>query len=91
MRRYFELEDPTTITPDRLELKLEVQLGNLRLRGIIDRLELDDDGRFIVTDYKTGQVPHENQERSKLGGVHFYAFLCEQILGQRPARCSCCT
>ena len=43
-------------------------------------------GRFIVTDYKTGRVPSEMQERSRLGGVHFYAFLLEQILGQRPAK-----
>ena len=27
------------------------------LRGIIDRLELDDDGELVVTDYKTGRVP----------------------------------
>ena len=63
-----------------------MQLDSLRLRGIIDRLEIDDQGRFIVTDYKTGRVPSEMQERSRLGGVHFYAFLLEQILGQRPAR-----
>jgi putative RecB family exonuclease len=86
VRRYFQIEDPRTIVPVGLELKLEVQLDTLRLRGIIDRLEIDDQGRFVVTDYKTGRVPHESQERSKLGGVHFYAFLLEQILGQRPAK-----
>lgn len=86
VRRYFQIEDPTTIHPIGLELKLEVQLDALHLRGIIDRLELDDRGGLVVTDYKTGRVPRENQERSKLGGVHFYAFLLEQILGRRPAR-----
>ncbi len=86
VRRYFQIEDPRAIQPVGLELKLEVQLDSLRLRGIIDRLEIDDQGRFIVTDYKTGRVPNETQERSRLGGVHFYAFLLEQILGQRPAR-----
>jgi putative RecB family exonuclease len=86
VRRYFDLEDPAVVNPIGLELQLEVQLDSLRLRGIIDRLELDDEGRLVVTDYKTGRVPHENQERSRLGGVHFYAFLLEQLLGQRPAR-----
>ena len=62
------------------------QIGGLRLRGIIDRLELDADGRLVVTDYKTGRVPRENNEQGKLGGVHFYAFLCERLFGQRPAR-----
>jgi putative RecB family exonuclease len=86
VRKYFQIEDPQAIDPIGLELMLEVPLESLRLRGIIDRLELDDQGRFVVTDYKTGRVPNETQERSRLGGVHFYAFLLEQILGQRPAK-----
>jgi putative RecB family exonuclease len=86
VRRYFELEDPRSITPIGIELKLEARIGGLRLRGIIDRLELDTDGRLVVTDYKTGRVPRQNFEQGKLGGVHFYAFLCEQLFGQRPAR-----
>jgi putative RecB family exonuclease len=86
VRRYFEIEDPQAIDPIGLELKLDVEIDRLRLRGIIDRLELDEQGRFVVTDYKTGRVPSEMQERSRLGGVHFYAFLLERMLGQRPAK-----
>ena len=84
--KYFELEDPRTIRPEGLELMLEAEVGGVRLRGIIDRLERDGDGRLVVTDYKTGRVPGERFEHGKLGGVHFYAFLCEQVLGERPAR-----
>jgi putative RecB family exonuclease len=84
--RYFTLEDPRQITPIGIELRLEVQVGDLRLRGIIDRLELDADGGLIVTDYKTGRVPSEKQEMSRLGGVYFYAFMCERLFGQRPAK-----
>jgi len=86
VRKYFELEDPTQIHPIGLELSLEVSIDNLRLRGIIDRLELDERGNLIVTDYKTGRVPSENQERARLGGVHFYSFMCEQLFGARPAK-----
>ena len=60
--------------------------GRLRLRGIIDRLELDENGDLVVTDYKTGRAPGQSQEQARLGGVHFYAFLCQQLLGRRPAR-----
>jgi putative RecB family exonuclease len=56
------------------------------LRGIIDRLELDPEGNFVVTDYKTGKVPSAEQERSRFGGVHFYSYLCEQLFGSRPAK-----
>jgi putative RecB family exonuclease len=86
LRRYFELEDPTTVHPIGLELRLEVQVGSLTLRGIIDRLELDADGGLVVTDYKSGKVPGVIHEQSRLGGVHFYAFLCERVLGRRPSR-----
>lgn len=86
VERYFQLEDPSTVTPVGLELKLEVQVGSLTLRGIIDRLERDDHGGLVVTDYKTGRPPNMFAEQQRLGGVHFYAYLCEQLYGERPSR-----
>lgn len=86
VERYFTLEDPRAVQPIGLELMLSTELGSLTVRGIIDRLELDDEGELVVTDYKTGRAPSPAQEQSRLGGVHFYAFLCEQVLGKRPAR-----
>ena len=84
--KYFRLEDPTTITPIGIELKLEVELGGVRLRGIIDRLELDAQGELVVTDYKTGRAPGERQEQQRLAGVAFYSLLCERLFGRRPAK-----
>jgi putative RecB family exonuclease len=86
VHNYFALEDPNQVRVIGTELSLCVQLGSLRLRGIIDRLELDPDGGLVVTDYKTGRAPSVNFEQSKLGGIHFYAFLCERFLGRRPVR-----
>ncbi|MDQ3943935.1 MAG: PD-(D/E)XK nuclease family protein [Actinomycetota bacterium] len=86
VRRYFQLEDPTSVRPIGLELYISVQLGSLTLRGIIDRLELDADGGLVVTDYKTGAAPKEGFEQDRMGGVHFYSLLCERLLGRRPAR-----
>jgi putative RecB family exonuclease len=84
--RYFELEDPTRVRPIGLELRLEVEVGSIRLRGVIDRLELDDDGDLVVTDYKTGSVPGERHELQRLAGVHMYALMIERLLGRRPVR-----
>jgi putative RecB family exonuclease len=87
VRRYFELEDPTTVRPMGLELKLSCELDGVRMRGVIDRLERDPvNGELVVTDYKTGSVPSEFHESKRLGGVHLYALLCERMLGERPAR-----
>lgn len=84
VRNYFQLEDPTTIQAIGLELKVEAEIDGIRLRGIIDRLELDADGELIVTDYKTGSAPSTQHERKRLSGVHIYSLLCEQLLGRRP-------
>jgi len=86
VRRYFELEDPRTVRPIGLELKLSATLDKVTIRGVIDRLELDDDGELVVTDYKTGSAPSERWEQRSLAGVHVYSLLCEQMLGRRPAR-----
>lgn len=86
VRRYFELEDPGLVTPVGLELTLEARVGRMLLRGIIDRLDVDEEGELVVTDYKTGRVPSESREQGRMGGVHFYAFLCEQVFGRPPAR-----
>lgn len=86
VEKYFRLEDPTKVTPIGIELKLEIELAGVKLRGIIDRLELDEAGELVVTDYKTGRAPGERQEQQRLAGVAFYSLLCERLFGRRPAR-----
>ena len=81
---YLRMEDPTAVQPIGLEVRLEAAVDTLSLRGIIDRLELRN-GELVVTDYKTGRSPSANWEQKSLAGVHFYSFLCEAVLGQRPA------
>jgi putative RecB family exonuclease len=82
----FRLEDPNDVKILGTELRLEADLGGVTLRGVIDRLELAPDGALVVTDYKTGTAPRVQYEGKRLAGVHFYAFLCEAVLGRRPDR-----
>jgi putative RecB family exonuclease len=86
VRNYFRLEDPTLVQPIGIELMLDATIGGARVRGIIDRLELDHDGELVVTDYKTGRAPSERYERGRLDGVQLYSLLCERNFGRRPAR-----
>ena len=87
VENYFRLEDPNDAHTNTVgvELGVETKLDGLRLRGIIDRLDVLPDGRLIVVDYKTGRTPSERFERGSLGGVQTYALLCESMLGQAPA------
>ncbi len=80
---YLRMEDPKAVNPIGLELMLSANVGDLTLRGIIDRLELRD-GELVVTDYKTGRAPTVNWEMRSLSGVHFYSFLCQEVFGRLP-------
>jgi putative RecB family exonuclease len=82
---YFRLEDPTTVETIGVELGVELEQDGMRLRGIIDRLDIGPDGALTVIDYKTGRAPSERYEQGRLGGVQTYALLCQRILGRAPA------
>jgi putative RecB family exonuclease len=82
---YFLLEDPRQVVPIGIELQLEVDIGGVTIRGIIDRLDLVD-GELVVTDYKTGRPPSDRHARTSMTGVHVYSLLCERHFGRRPTR-----
>ena len=86
VQRYLGMENPGAVRDIGLELRLEAAVGDLTLRGIIDRLELDENGSLVVTDYKTGRAPGARYEQNKMTGVHFYAFLCHALFGQIPSK-----
>lgn len=86
VQNYFLLEDPNEINPIGIELTLEARVGSMRLRGIIDRLDLTPEGELVVIDYKTGRAPGQAYEQAKLVGVHIYALLCQEVLGRRPVQ-----
>lgn len=91
VHNYFDLEDPQSIEPVGLELHVEHELtmtngSRFTLRGIIDRLERNADGDLVVSDYKTGKAPAANYQQSRLTGVQIYAYLCEKIYEERPAK-----
>ena len=87
LRKYFDIEDPADVRVLGLELRVAAQTSDgVWIRGIIDRLELDDDGELVVTDYKTGSAPSEGWEQRSMAGVHVYSLLCERMFGRRPAR-----
>jgi putative RecB family exonuclease len=83
---YFELEDPDQVRAVGVEMGVEADLADVRLRGIIDRLDVEDDGELVVVDYKTGSAPDPRNEQRRLHGVYLYALLCEEVLGRRPAK-----
>ncbi|MGP0031413.1 MAG: RecB family exonuclease [Acidimicrobiales bacterium] len=85
LAHYFLLEDPTAVRAIGVELGVEIERDGLRLRGVIDRLDLGPDGALTVVDYKTGRAPSERYEQGRMGGIQTYALLCQRLLGRAPA------
>ena len=85
VRNYFTMEDPRHIVSEGLELHLEASMGEFRLRGIVDRLERLPDGSLVITDYKTGRSPRDNQTKERMTQMMLYAWLCRETFGTKPA------
>ncbi len=83
--RYLAMEDPTEVRAIGIELDLRAEVDGIGLRGIIDRLDFLPGGDLAVVDYKTGRAPRPERTRPRMTGVHFYALLCELVLGKAPS------
>lgn len=86
LRRWFDLEDPTCLEPAERELYVEADLGDLVIRGYVDRLDAAPDGRLRVVDYKTGRAPSETFEGRALFQLKFYALALWRSTGVLPSR-----
>ncbi len=83
---YFSLEDPRRLEPARREEQVQVVLPDgLRLRGIVDRVDVSASGAVRVVDYKTGRAPGESFEARALFQMKFYALVLWRTTGVLPA------
>ncbi len=80
---YFRLEDPTRLEPLDRELDMTQTVGNMTIRGILDRMEETDDG-LVITDYKTGKAPREQYAMSAFFALKIYALLIRIRTGRTP-------
>ena len=79
------LEDPMAVEVRATEQDIQVDLGGVPFRGIVDRLEEEGDG-LIVTDYKSGKAPSPRYRRGRLDQVLLYAAAVQADTGEMPVR-----
>jgi putative RecB family exonuclease len=84
LANYFSIEDPTTFEPEDRELDMLEDLDGIVIRGILDRIDRDTDGRLIIVDYKTGKAPPERFALSSFFALKIYALLIRNRLGETP-------
>lgn len=87
VERWFTLEDPARLEPAERELFVEARLeSGLRLRGIIDRVDVAPTGEVRIVDYKTGKAPRPEFRDGPLFQMKFYALVLWRLRGVLPRR-----
>lgn len=87
VERWFSLEDPTRLEPAERELFVETELeSGLRLRGVIDRIDVAPTGEVRIVDYKTGKAPRPEYAEGALFQMKFYALVVLRLKGVLPRR-----
>jgi superfamily I DNA/RNA helicase/RecB family exonuclease len=56
LERFAQYHRTATREVEGVELSFEFELGTAKVRGSVDRLEVDSDGKFYVVDFKTGKA-----------------------------------
>ncbi len=85
--KYFTLEDPRRLQPAERELPVSHELpSGLTLRGVIDRLDVAQNGAVRVVDYKTGRAPGAGWESTALFQMRFYGLVLWRMRGRVPDR-----
>ncbi len=85
LANYFGAEDPATVEPAARELDMVQELGDMTIRGILDRLDESEEG-LVVTDYKTGKAPPEQYAIPAFFALKIYALLIREQTGRTPVR-----
>lgn len=86
VERWFTLENPQRLEPDRREAWITAELPDgPALRGIIDRVDVAPDGAVRVVDYKTGRSPRRGWEEDSWFQMRFYALALLRSTGVLPA------
>lgn len=87
VERWFTLEDPTRLEPVEREFFVETELeSGLRLRGIIDRVDVAPTGEVRIVDYKTGKAPRPQYAEGALFQMKFYALVVWRLKQVVPRR-----
>jgi len=84
LANYFSIEDPTSFDPEDRELDMLEDLDGIIIRGILDRIDRDADGRLVITDYKTGKAPPERYALAAFFALKIYALLIRNKFGETP-------
>lgn len=84
LANYFAIENPARVEPLERELDMTESLGDMTIRGILDRIDETPDGDLVITDYKTGKAPPQRYALPAFFALKIYAMLIRRQTGRTP-------
>jgi superfamily I DNA/RNA helicase/RecB family exonuclease len=66
LQRFAQYHRDATREVEGVELTFEFALGSAKVRGSVDRLEVDSDGKFYIVDFKTGKAISKKEAAKNL-------------------------
>ena len=67
-----------------VEQEFKMDIDGLKFVGKMDRVDKGPDGRYVVTDYKTGKTPTRKSEIAHDVQMNLYALAAKSIYGELP-------
>ena len=84
LNNYMTLEDPRSFEPIERERWVRGTIEDLNLRGILDRMDRNDNGELIIVDYKSGKAPLAKYKEPRFFALKLYALLIKEETGEMP-------
>ena len=84
LNNYMSMEDPKSFDPLERERWVRGTIEDLNLRGILDRMDRNQNGELIIVDYKSGKAPSEKYKEPRFFALKLYALLIRDELGITP-------
>ena len=84
LNNYMSMEDPKSFDPLERERWVRGTIEDLNLRGILDRMDRNQNGELIIVDYKSGKAPTEKYKEPRFFALKLYALLIREELGITP-------
>lgn len=80
MKNLWKVEDPQSTELVGMEHEVDTDIDGVRMKGFIDRFTFDDEGRVIISDYKTGNIPNPRfkSEDEKFFQLTAYALMMQE-------------
>lgn len=69
-----------------VEKKFGLDIDGLKFIGKMDRVDKEADGKYVVTDYKTGKTPTRQSEIAGDIQMNLYALAAESVYNKLPAK-----